>query len=897
MANPLQKLATVGQSFWLDNLSRPLITSGELQRLIRDDGLRGITSNPTIFEKALADSDDYDPEIRGLAIQGLNAEQIFEQLAMQDIREAAQLLRPVFKATEGGDGFVSLELPPYLAGNTETSIREAKRLFLEIGRPNVMIKVPGTPQGIPAIRQLIADGININITLLFSLARYQEVIEAYLAGLEARQAQGLPIDSIASVASFFVSRVDTEVDKRIDALLGETGDDDKRKKLEWLKGRVAVANAKLAYQLFQQRFSQQDARWRRLKEAGARLQRPLWASTSTKNPAYSDIKYVEALIGPDTIDTMPPATAADFRDHGVVEVNVTKDMAEQSRVLETLAETGISYDDVVETLQDQGVAAFGKSFESLLAGIEEKRKRFAGGQARGIFSDQIQATARRLERERAVERLWQKDASLWSNDPQVQQKIKDRLGWLEVPQTMLGEVGRLNKLAEDVRQAGFESAVLLGMGGSSLAPEVFQHTFGNQMGAPVLTVLDTTNPDAIQRLAGQLDLARSLFIVSSKSGTTVETSTLYRYFRQQLEQQVGADAGKHFIAVTDPGTPLEKLAKDDGFRDVFVNPPDIGGRYSALSFFGLVPAAVIGLDIQHLLDRACHMAENTKTSSPQNPALQLGAALGGLAQIGRDKLTFLSDPALASLQDWLEQLIAESTGKDGNGIVPVAHEPHGAPDDYGSDRHFVGIDLAPQPHVDTDAMLAGLETAQQPVTRLWLRDEWDVGAEFFRWEVATALAGAVLGINPFDEPNVQESKDNTNRLLQTYQQEHALPEPPAGGPDGTVAMVGNEPSSVAELVTRFLGKVRSGDYLALMAFCERSPEVEARLQEMRRLLRTQLGVATTLGYGPRFLHSTGQLYKGGPPQGDFLQIVVEPAEDLNIPGEPYSFGTLFGAQS
>lgn len=894
MANPLQKLATVGQSFWLDNLSRPMITSGELQALIREDGLRGITSNPSIFEKALANTADYDPEIRVLANQGRTAEQIFERLAIEDIREAAQILRPVFKATEGGDGYVSLELPPYLARDTECSIREAKRLFEEIGRPNVMIKVPGTPEGIPAVRQLIAAGVNVNITLLFSLGGYAQVIEAYLSGLEDRLAKGLPLAGIASVASFFVSRVDSEADKRIEAaLVGAEGE--RKGQLESLLGKVAIANAKLAYELFREQFS--GARWQRLAGAGARLQRPLWASTSTKNPKYSDILYIEELIGPDTVNTMPPATAEAFRDHGTVAVRVDQHLDEAHRTLETLGAVGISYDEIVEKLQQEGVDSFAKSFQTLIAGIEEKRTRFLGGRTRGMYQDQIDATRRQLRGQQVVRRLWAKDGSLWSADSAVQASIRNRLGWLDTPKSMLQEVERLSRLGAEVRAEGIESAVLLGMGGSSLAPEVFQHTFGNQLGAPMLTVLDTTNPDAIAHLAAQLDLERTIFIVSSKSGTTIETSTLYRLFHQRLTETGSEHPGRHFVAVTDPGTALEQLGREAGFRDVFVNPPDIGGRYSALSFFGLVPAAIIGLDVRRLLERAVAMAEQCAQESDDNPGLQLGAAIGGLAQAGRDKLTFVTDPALGSLQDWLEQLIAESTGKDRTGIVPVAHEPHGAPDCYSSDRTFVGIDLAQQPHVETDAMLAGLETAQHPVIRLWLRDEWDIGAEFVRWEVATALAGVVLGINPFDEPNVQESKDNTSALLKTFAQEGRLPEPAAAVTEGPVSVAGVDAGSLHEALECFLARVHMGDYLALMAFAERTPEVQARLQEMRRLLRDRLKVATTLGYGPRFLHSIGQLYKGGPAEGAFIQVVIEPQGDIAIPGEAYCFDTLFQAQA
>jgi transaldolase/glucose-6-phosphate isomerase len=900
MANPLQQLASVGQSFWLDNLSRSLISSGELEQLIREDGLRGMTSNPTIFEKALSAGDVYDAQIRRLTEEGANKEQIFEDLAFHDIRRAADLLRPVYKATDGGDGFVSIELPPYLASDTERSIREAKRIFASIGRPNVMIKVPGTSEGIPAIEELTFEGVNVNITLLFALNAYLRVVEAYMRGIERRIEQGLPVDSIASVASFFVSRVDTEVDKRIDAMLQQPIDEERKARLQAIKGKTAIANAKIVYEHFKQLFS--SPRFIEMKKHGARLQRPLWASTSTKNPEYSDVLYIEALIGPDTVETMAPVSVDAFRDHGKIKRTVDEGLDEAHRIIDEMGELGISYDEVTALLLQQGVASFAKSFDNLLAGIEEKRKRFgaSGGSSSGSvgnYTDEVEEAVNRLAGNQFASRLWARDVTLWSRDTGTQEKIAKRLGWLDSPQVMQKEVGRLKELADDVKRAGFQRVVLLGMGGSSLAPEVFQRTFGNQEGFPELTVLDSTNPDTIRHVSDSLDFERTLFIVSSKSGTTIETSTLYRYFHAQVSAAVSGNPGDHFIAITDPGTMLEKLGKEQKFRHVFVNDPNIGGRYSALSFFGMVPAAAIGLDVELLLERAAEMAEKTKQDGLDNPGLWLGGALGLLAELGRDKLTFIPDPALDSLSDWLEQLIAESTGKEGTGIIPIAHEPLIAPGSYTDDRLFAGFDLAPQPHAETDGMLIGLEETGQPVIRLRLRDEWDIAAEFFRWEVATAIAGAELGINPFDEPNVQESKDNTNRLLDVYHKEHRLPEPATSASEEGLAAFGVDGPSIREAVEAFLDRVGIGDYLAVMAFSDRNHEIDVRLAEVRRLLLERLNVATTLGYGPRFQHSIGQLYKGGPASGAFLQIVIEPSRDLPIPDETYSFGTLFAAQS
>uniref|UniRef100_A0A831X2G0 Transaldolase n=1 Tax=Thermorudis peleae TaxID=1382356 RepID=A0A831X2G0_9BACT len=903
MSNPLKQLGAYGQSFWLDFLSRPMITSSELARLIEDDGLRGVTSNPTIFDKAIGSTDEYDEEIVELAARGLSSEAIFEALAVHDVQKACDLLRLVYEAADGQDGFVSLELPPDLAYDTEGSIREARRLFALIDRPNAMIKVPGTPQGIPAIEQLIADGVNVNITLLFSIQNYEQVMESYLRGVERRAERGLAVDRIASVASFFVSRVDTEVDRRLDELIAQTESPERRARLEALKGKVAIANAKIAYQRFKRVFLEGE-RFKRLQERhGARIQRPLWASTSTKNPAYSDVMYVEHLIGPYTVQTMAPVTVEAYRDHGQPRPNTVEEGVEEAeQTLAALAEVGINYDEVTELLQRQGVDLFAESYRSLMRRIDEKRRQLAvaiEGRASqlGPFDRDVRATAERLVRQRVIERLWAREPSIWSQDPTVQRAIAERLGWLAVHETMLERVGELEALTEEVRQAGFRQAVLLGMGGSSLAPEVFQRVFGNEARSPELIVLDTTNPDTIARLERELDLDRTLFIVSSKSGTTIETTSLYRYWYSRLAERKGEAAARHFIAITDPDTPLAREAQERGFRRIFLNPPDIGGRYSALSYFGLVPAAVIGLPVRALLEPAREMAERLRAERIDNPGLWLGVALARLAEAGRDKVTFITEPALTSLGDWLEQLLAESTGKQETGLVPIVGEPHLAPEGYGADRVFVGIDLALQPHPQTEALLGALAAAGHPVLRSRLWNTWELGAEFLRWEAATAIAGALLGINPFDEPNVQESKDRTGRLLDGFAKTRELTTPPATAANELVLASGIPAASVPEAIERFLDEVRLGGYLALLAFADPMPEVDSRLREARRLLLERLGVATTLGYGPRYLHSIGQLYKGGPPGGAFLLIVVEPRGDLPIPEAPYTFRTLFLAQA
>jgi RpiB/LacA/LacB family sugar-phosphate isomerase len=477
-------------------------------------------------------------------------------------------------------------------------------------------------------------------------------------------------------------------------------------------------------------------------------------------------------------------------------------------------------------------------------------------------------------------RLWAEDPTLWSSHPATQAAIVNRLGWLHAPEAMRKHVTDLQRFAAEVRAEGITDVVLLGMGGSSLAPEVLQSALGPIPGSPALTLLDTTDPGQIRGALSRLPLARTLFLVSSKSGTTTEMLALYRFFRAEVEGQT-ANAGHHFVAITDPGTPLERLAADHHFRRTFVNDPRVGGRFSALSFFGLVPAALIGIDPARLLDRATAMAAQCGAGVPvrENEGLRLGATLGGLAQAGRDKVTLLLSPSIAALGVWLEQLLTESTGKLGRGLIVVNDEPAGPPDAYGNDRVFVALGLGGDGRLATTS--AALAAAGHPVVRLTLDDPYDVAAEFFRWEVATAAAGIVLGLNPFDEPNVAQAKEATTSALVRFFETGRLPE---------------WPTNTVDELARVLTEARPGDYVGLLAYLTPTPGITAELQKIRTMLRDRTRLATTVGYGPRYLHSTGQLHKGGPPT-PILVILTTTQEELPIPGERYGFATLEMAQA
>jgi transaldolase/glucose-6-phosphate isomerase len=483
-------------------------------------------------------------------------------------------------------------------------------------------------------------------------------------------------------------------------------------------------------------------------------------------------------------------------------------------------------------------------------------------------------------------RLWEKDPTLWSVEPQPE--LVDRLGWLTLHESMRSKIPALRALADGVKNEGFSHVVLLGMGGSSLAPEVYQRTFGNGPRYPELLVLDSTHPDAVRAVGDRIDPAKAIFVVSSKSGGTLETMSGFRYF-WSLVAETTETPGIHFLAVTDPDSSLEALATDRGFRAVFHAPPDVGGRYSALTDFGLVPAALIGVDPGKLLDRAAVLAESVGpfVSALQNPALQLGAALGELAVMGRDKVTYVVSETLGAFPDWVEQLIAESTGKDGKGIVPVAGEELEDPADYGSDRFFVYLTVDGDQDGDQAAALQELEDAGHPIARITLRDRYDLAAEMFRAEMAVAAAGAVLGIHPFNQPDVQLAKTLAQEAMEgTGDQGEPPPEVAAGDLD-----------VLARHTAEWLGTIGSGDYLGIQAYLPMNASVGTVLQSIREDLQHRFRIATTVGYGPRFLHSTGQLHKGGPASGLFLQIVDEPELDLDVPETDYSFGRLIAAQS
>jgi transaldolase/glucose-6-phosphate isomerase len=650
-------------------------------------------------------------------------------------------------------------------------------------------------------------------------------------------------------------------------------------------------------------------RWKKLAAAGANPQRLLWASTGTKDKAYSDVLYVESLIGRDTVNTMPPATMDAFRDHGHAAETITQDLEGARHILAETKRLGLDLDAVTEHLVEDGVKLFADAADNLLGAVAQKRTALMGSTLSGLSwklpADLDHAVGESLESWRAegkVRRLWARDASLWTGDDEAKW-----LAWLSIVDDRTMNIQELLDFQADVKQAGFSHVLLLGMGGSSLGPEVLGRTFGHRAGWPELHVLDSTDPQQIKTFEGKVDLAKTLVIVSSKSGGTLEPNILKAYFFDRMIHAVGADqAAQHFVAITDPGSHMQKVAEQDCFRRIFYGDPGIGGRYSVLSNFGLVPAAAIGVDVAEFLASAGRMVKSCSPGTPpaHNPGVQLGTILGQGGLHGRNKITIVASPGVADLGAWLEQLIAESTGKIGRGLIPIDGEALGAPEVYGNDRLFAYLHIDDAPDPAQDAAMAALEKAGQPVIRAALNGHMEIAQQFFLWEFAVAVAGSLLEINAFNQPDVEASKIKTRELTDEVTKSGSLPaETPFAEFDGVklfadaanaAALKGD--SLVAVLRAHF-DRVRAGDYVGLLAYVERDPASIATLDELRLLVRDRKHVAVAAEFGPRFLHSTGQAYKGGPNSGVFVQITADDAADLAVPGEKYSFSVVKAAQA
>ncbi len=905
-------LLKYGQSYWLDNLTRKKITSGELTKRLSEQGLRGITSNPSIFDKAISAGTDYDEQIAALVKAGKTPFQIYDALTVKDVQDACDILKPVFADSDGKDGFVSLEVSPYLARDTKGTIKEAHRLSVAVGRPNCLIKIPGTQEGIPAIEQMLYEGININVTLLFSVERYVEIAQAYIRAIERRIAVGKPVNHIISVASIFISRIDVLTDELLGQRIIPLHEDSVITHPEFLSGKAGVATACLAYQRFKKIFSGDV--WEKLEAKGANVQRPLWASTSNKDPLYDDLRYVEPLIGKNTINTLPDETIAAFAKHGILRENAIEERVEEAnKFFMELEKRGIGIDFITQQLENEGIQKFTDAYNTLISNLANKRLKILADEVSaqqisyGKLEKEVNTAYASLAEKQIPRLLFAEDANLWKKDIPQTKEISHRLGWLTLPDNFTENTDELVTFAIKIKEEGYIYAVLLGMGGSSLCSEVARETFGTADGFLKLFVLDNTSPEAILELENKIDIEKTLFIVASKSGNTEETLSFFHYFYNELENKGEEKPGNNFVAITDDGTPLVKIAEQYKFRKVFVNNPDLGGRYSVLSDFGLLPMALMGVDIKALLSSAKKM-ENSCDSVPTeaNPGISLGVVLGICQKYGRDKVTFVLSSSISSFGYWVEQLLAESTGKEGKGLIPVNGEQLGAPEVYGNDRIFIHMYLPTDNNEEDENKIKALEEAGHPIVRIQVANKIALGAEYYRWEIAAAIAGIVIGINAFDQPNVEESKKNTSHLLEGWAKEGAFKKSDPLLKVEDISIYGGKRAeqigpkyheTIGEFVNSFTAQAKPGDYIALLPYFLMTEYRTVLLQKWRQEMRDELKEATTLLNGPRYLHSTGQLHKGGPDTGLYIILIGEDEEDLVIPNEKFGFATLHQAQA
>jgi transaldolase / glucose-6-phosphate isomerase len=873
----LHEIHQSGQSTWLNYLRNSFIRSGELTKHI-EWGVQGITANALVYQRAIAAGGDYDDAIRRETTAGTPARRIHEAVVVDDIQRAADVLRPVFDESEGLDGFVSLELEPALLTDATATVAEVRRLSHHIDRYNVMVEIPATPAGIEAIHHLVSDGVSVNATHIFSVAVYEQVAQAYIGGLEKYiTSHSVWRVTPTAVASFSLSPIDAAVDP----LLVEAG----RKEMT---GQTAIAMAKILYLRFQNIFA--GPRWEKLVDRGGRVLRPKWTRMTPRNFLLPATYYLEALIYSDTIATLSPQILNIFLNRGSLAVNPTEGFNDAQAHLADLVNLDIDLDKISTRLQKEHLQSSDRQFHDLIQVVMHRRDELDRGwepmAARlGDYANIVTEGLDELSHRRVVCRIWNHDHIVWKPDPA---EITNRLGWLHIMDAMQANITRLQSFTNRVLDEGFTHTLLLGMGGSSLAPELYYNIFGRpSRPANVsfegldLVVLDTTDADAVTAVDESLDLSRTLVIVATKSGSTIETLSAFKHYYNRLAALVGSDkAGEHIIGITDPGSKVVELADQYGFRDLFLNDPNIGGRYSALSYFGLVPAALVGVDLSELLERGSAMAANAmlcdRDMIGKNLSARLGTILGRVGPAGRDKLTFVTSAPITSFGDWAEQLIAESLGKEGKGILPVVGERIAEDGFYGDDRLFIHLRLdGDRTH---DAAMAKLADDGHPVVTLRLKDLYDIGGQFLLWEMATAIAAYFMAINPFNQPNVEAAKVKAKEIVAEYASTGQLP----GGD-----LIEPEAGALGEL----LSQVQPGDYIAIQAYAQQTAELDEALKRLREKIRSSIATrlghypATTIGYGPRFLHSTGQLHKGDRGNGLFVQLVSDAVNDIAIPDE------------
>jgi len=897
-----------GQTIWMRGVRRRLVDSGRLALGVIENAIGGLETDLVGLSGALERGPEYvEPLLRLGAIS--TAADVGEHLLAEEAGIAAAALQEVYENSDGRHGLVSVDVDPATANDAEEMSHAARRLLVASGAPNVMAKLPPTRSGFAVFEALVADGLQVHIGPVFSIDSVVRAAAAFERGTAGTAAARVAVLSLGLAP--LDNAIDQLLRRRIRAARHDVSG------IESLVGGAATAIAKVA--------------WRRLCELalaaastpdGAVPPRRLhlaWVDLSSSDSRQPRQHYVESLIGADTIAVLDTMLLDAVKRRGRVDATLGQRVDEAEEVLVELAEAGIDVHAVGEALEKEAVrraqAAYA-DYQARAAAAADAVAASSGGAADRMASgspwfaeesevDDALVDCSELEEGRVVSRMWEKDVSLWSDDDATGELVRTRLGWLDAAASSPPEPEAMRRAAAQLESAGCDSVLLLGMGGSSLAADVCRRAFRSDR----LHVLDSTVPAQIKATLSRLDPARTAVLVASKSGTTIEVRALFDWFYALAAPALDAP-GKRFAAITDPGTPLEQLAYDRDFGQLWLAPADVGGRFSALTVFGMLPMAVMGIDVAavHAAARRMAAACAAEVATAANPAARLAAALFGAAEGGRDKITFLPSTSLSAFAPWAEQLIAESTGKAGRGLIPVVDEPAVEAEHYGDDRIFVSLAIRGEDDDDRRQRLDAIEAAGHPLLRLELGERHDLGGEFFRWEAAVAIVGALMGINPFDQPDVQASKDRTAALLSAHCEGMPMSGRPPLAADtewAVFADIENDEElaarqrgdGLASWLRAHLGRATVPDYVGIQAFLAATPETRRALQGVRRMLVEELGVATTLGWGPAFLHSTGQLHKGGPDSGLFLQVTADDEDDLDIPGAGYSFSELVRAQS
>lgn len=883
-------------SVWLRGLTRDLVDRGRLGELLAAGAVQGVIADPEILAAALASGKAYTAPLRPLAQAGWPPEQALDALRVDDARAAADLLLPLYERTNGDAGFVSLGLRPASLREPDLALEEARWFWAAVNRPNLLVTIPVAGSTLSILERAVSEGINVHAAGLFSLERYAEVYEAYIRGLEARRVRGDMLEHVAAVASFSLSRLDDHLDRRLTELVLRGGAIGER--AESLLGRSGAALAKLAHAQFRAEIAVE--RFHALAEKGARPQRLIWSLASAGNVGPGGAARLAGLSGAETIFSLPVEALPLGGVPSGFEGGIERDLSAARGTLEALETLGVSLSAVSDFLENERLARLSSAFDTMDETVRGTHKSLR--QELAGLAPAVPEVVARLDAEAVSRRLWRGDPALWAGPDRKPDEVSDRLGWLNLPQASEVAVRDLQDFALELRRSGYRHAVLLGMGGSALAPDVFRRILDRGQGLS-LHVLDSTDPAAVLEVTRAVPPIEALYIVASKSGSTIEPLSLFEHFWAEAGEQLGGDAPSHFVAVTDPGTSLEKLARERRFRRVFLAPPDVGGRFSALSIFGLLPAALVGVDLEGLLRGGARMARlcGAKAETGRNPGAFLGALLASAALSGRGNLTLVADPDLLPLADWIEQLVAESSGKDGRGILPIVGEPVGGARSYGRDRFVAylrregSLDVRVETWIRAGTPVAILDCAEGAP---------GLGAEVFRWEFATAVACHSLGVNAFDQPDVQRAKSRTGDLLKAYARKGSLAPPPTLWEAPGIRLYGDRErpappstSNIEALGTWLLDQIDPGKGIAFLVYLHSEPALQRRLGALRKELRDRLHLATTLGFGPRYLHSTGQIHKGGPDRQVFLVITAGPEVDVPIPGAGYSFGVLERAQA